>query len=347
MDFAKQIVLSFVEKIFDEPKKKKDNLIEYEFNCLSKTCSHDHNKFNLCYNININKFHCWKCNYRGGISDLLKDYGTEDDFEIISSVVQDIKKEVSYSSENKVKKDLFLPESFCYLKDCDNNDYHYKNALKYLSERGIGKKEIDKFKLGYAVKGKYRFRIVVPSFDKEGKLNYFDCRSFYPNIKPNYLKPDKNIIKKFDIIFNESNVSFYSPIYLVEGVFDMFPVFNCVPMLGKKINNVLLNKIIKHKTPVVICLDEDAVSDVIKMFEILNSFGIDVYWCPIKDDLAKIYEEQGKVGIVKTLSGIKKMDMKTIMELKMNILKIDAEDYFSKEDLKSDWELIKKTQSNG
>ena len=343
MEIGKQVIISFLERVLDAPKKSWDSLVEYEFNCPSEKCSHDHNKFNLFYNTQKNKFQCWKCAYRGNISDLLKKYGNDDDYDLISAIVSDVKKNVSKENLTEKKQELTLPEGFVSLSKPDEKNYHYKNAIKYLESRGLGEKEIKKYKLGFATKGKYRFRIVVPSFNKEGKLNYYDCRSFYPNIQPNYLKPDKEIVKKFDIIFNESNVSFYSPIYLVEGVFDMFPVFNCVPMLGKVINDVLLEKIIEHRTPVILCLDEDAISDVIKLFEKLNGPGIDVYWCPINDDMAKIYELQGKAGIIKTLSNIKKMNILTIMHLKIleKTMK-DADDFIDKKEFEREWELIKK-----
>lgn len=343
MEVGKQVIVSFLEKALDAPKKNWDSLTEYEFNCPSDKCSHDHNKYNLFYNTKKNKFQCFKCGYRGNISDLLKKYGNDDDYDLISAIVQDIKKEVKKEELLDRKSELVLPEGFIPLVNGDKENSHYKNAIKYLESRGIGEKEIKKFKLGFATKGRYRFRIIVPSYDKIGKLNYYDCRSFYPNIQPNYLKPDKEIVKKFDIIFNESNVSFYSPIYLVEGVFDMFPVFNCVPMLGKIINNVLLEKIIEHRTPVVLCLDEDAISDVIKLFEKLNGHGVDVYWCPIKDDLAKIYELDGRAGIIKTLKNIKKINLKTIIHLKIleSTLK-EADDFIDKKEFEKEWELIKK-----
>jgi len=346
MDFAKQLVLSFLEKIFDEPRKKRDYLTEFEFNCNSSECRHDENKFNLFYNTNKNKFHCWKCKYRGNLSDLLEKYGTEADLDIISTVIKDInktnfKKDKLRNNESS-RKELFFPEGFLYLSDYKGDNFHYKNAIKYLESRGIGEKEINKFKLGFTTKGKYKYRIIVPSYDKSRKLNYYDGRAFYPNIKPNYLKPDKEFVKKFDVIFNESNVNFFAPIYLVEGVFDMFPLFNCVPMLGKQINNVLLNKIIKYKTPVVLCLDEDAVADVVKLSSLLQSFGIEVFWCPIKNDIAKIYELQGKKGVIETLSGIKKVDTQTEMKLKMIVSKEiqkRKEDYIDKKDYQKEWSL--------
>jgi hypothetical protein len=347
MDFAKEIVLTFLEKVFDEPKKKREGLVEYEFNCISKKCSNDIDKYNLNYNVDKQMFNCWKCGYKGHISKLLKNHGSKDDYEILSSVIKDIKKEIKIEEISDIKKEVSFPDSFQYL-DKAPNSFHKQNALNYLEKRGIGTVEIKKYRLGFTTEGKYRFRIVVPSFDKNGNLNYFDARSFYPNIKPSYMKPDASIVKKSEIIFNEQSVSFNVPIFLVEGVFDMFPIYNSIPLLGKKINSVLLNKIIKNKTPVVLCLDEDAASDVLYIYYILNGFNIDVYWCPIKSDLAEVFEIYGKSGIVETLSKIKKIDLKAQIELKMLIKENEACEHvdISKEELQKEWELIKKSLKN-
>ena len=343
MDFAKELILSFLDKVFDEPKKKFEDTIDFEFNCNSNKCKHDVNKYNLTYNINKNIFNCWKCGYRGNLHKLLKKHGNKDDYELLSSVIEDLRHEVPIEDFEYEKKPLELPEGFLFLENAPDS-FHKKNALKYLEGRGIGMHEIKKYKMGFTIKGKYKFRIIVPSYDNEGKLNYFDGRAFYPNIKPTYLKPDSEIVKKSEIIFNEQNVNFNVPIFLVEGVFDMFPIYNVIPILGKRINIELLNKIIKHKTPIVLCLDEDAVSDVVGIFYLLNSFGIEVYWCPIQDDLAKVYEKYGKKGVVETLSNTKKITLKVIMELKMFLSENKKEESeMSKEDYEKEWDLIKKT----
>lgn len=343
MNFAKELVISFLEKVFDEPKKRFEDTIDFEFNCNSNKCKHDVNKYNLTYNINKNIFNCWKCGYRGNLHKLLKKYGNKDDYDLLSSIVKDLKHEDPIENFEHEKKNLELPEGFEFL-DTASDTFHKKNALKYLESRGIGIQEIKKYKIGFTTKGKYRFRVIVPSYDGSGKLNYFDGRAFYPNIKPTYLKPDSEIVKKSQIIFNEQNISFNVPIFLVEGVFDMFPIYNVIPILGKRINMELLNKIIKHRTPIVLCLDEDAISDVVGIFYLLNSFGIEVYWCPIKDDLAKVYEKYGKSGVVETLKNTKKITLKVIMELKMFLTENKKEELeMTKEECEKEWELIQKT----
>jgi DNA primase len=347
MDFKNYLILNFLEKIFDSPKKDKGELIEYEYNCITETCKNDIDKYNLSYNLNKNKFKCWKCNYKGNLISLVKKFGDKDDYDMLSPIISDLKSQINYddlSKEKIIEKEikLELPESFEFFYN-SKDSFHKKNALNYLLNRGISEKEIKKYKLGFTTKGKYKFRIIIPYYDKNNNLLYFDSRSFYPNIKPDYLKPDSKIIKKSDIIFNEELVSFDVPIFLVEGVFDMFPLYNCIPLLGKRINNKLLHKIIKYKTSVILCLDEDALKDVIGIYFLLNSFGINVYWCPIKNDISKIYEKYGKEGVINTLKNIKKINFKVLLELKIlsNEQKGNVFDISNKE-LEKEWELIQR-----
>jgi hypothetical protein len=114
-------------------------------------------------------------------------------------------------------------------------------------------------------------------------------------------------------------------------------------LLGKRINNKLLHKIIKYKTSVILCLDEDALKDVIGIYFLLNSFGINVYWCPIKNDISKIYEKYGKEGVINTLKNIKKINFKVLLELKIlsNEQKGNVFDISNKE-LEKEWELIQR-----
>lgn len=347
MDFKNYLILNFLEKIFDSPKKNKEGLSEYEYNCVTETCKHDINKYNLSYNLNKNKFKCWKCNYKGNLISLVKKFGDKDDYDLLSPIISELKSQINYDElpKNKIVNQeikLELPESFEYLIGTKDS-FHKKNALNYLYNRGITEKEIKKYNLGYTTQGKYRFRIVIPYFDNIGNLIYFDTRSFYPNIKPDYLKPDSKIVKKSDIIFNENIICFDVPVFLVEGVFDMFPLYNCIPLLGKRINNKLLQKIIKHKTPIILCLDEDAIKDVIGIYFLLNSIGVKVFWCPIKNDIAKIYEKYGKNGVIDTLKNIKKIDFKVLIELKIFSQEQKSNVFdISNQELEKEWNLIKK-----
>ena len=60
------LIVNLLEGFLGAPKNSRnsDSKIQWEFNCLSPTCRHDHDKFNLTYNASTFVFNCWKCNYR-------------------------------------------------------------------------------------------------------------------------------------------------------------------------------------------------------------------------------------------------------------------------------------------
>ncbi len=313
---AKEIIISMLKKVLKEPKKDIENLQEYEFNCPSSTCKHDKDKFNLNFSPEINIFRCWKCNYKGFIYRIFEDYGTEEDNIRIKEIVQ-VKSKPKYE---KVKKQFDenitceLPEGYRPLTKKWNSKYYYK-AMEYLRERKVDDEMIRKFQIGYTESGPRKFRIIIPSFNKNGEVNYYEARSYLPWVKPAYHKPDAEEVAKTSIIFNFSNIDFNLPVYIVEGPFDMLPLYNVIPMLGKEISDIILEKFILHKTKIVMCLDEDALKDSIDIYNRLLECGLDVYFVEIKDDIAKYYEKHGKEGLMEVLRAHRKLDFKYIMSL--------------------------------
>jgi len=60
-----------------------------------------------------------------------------------------------------------------------------------------------KYSIGYCESGKYKNRIILPSYNENGELNYFTARDFYDYSNKKYLNPtfDKgnNIINEIFI----------------------------------------------------------------------------------------------------------------------------------------------------
>lgn len=322
--------------------------MEWEFNCPSNKCKHDHNKYNLWFNSKDNIYQCWKCKYRGDVYKVVGDYGSKDDVDRLQMILPR-----TFLSVKKNALDLFtedigdenfnckLPYGFKKLS-WDSKTEMYKKALKYLLDRKVDMNLIEKYNIGYTEKGskKYINRIIFPSYDSNGNLNYFVARSFVGD-KPSYTGPNSNQIPKDKIIFNESNINFDLPVYLVEGVFDMVPLYNCVPMLGKFPSKPLLRKLVEHKSRVVICMDEDALKDAIDLYNYLTSFGLDVYFIEVKGDISQYYQDYGKEELIKMMSKYKKLDLDVIMSLKFNLTKNKNQD-IDKDRLISDFEKIKK-----
>lgn len=185
----------------------------------------------------------------------------------------------------------------------------YKKAIEYLTnKRKISLAQIDKFQIGYTETGSRKHRIIIPSYNAHGIMNYFEARSYLDNPAITYYKPDSP--HKDDIIFNEKFINWDLPVYLVEGVFDSMRILNSIPLLGKKPSDLLIKKLLENNATVIVCLDADAFKDGIQIYEKLVSLGLNVFFIEVpKDkDISKIYEEGGQEELNKTLKGVRKVD---------------------------------------
>jgi len=350
------IILSIIKQVLKEPKKESVGLKQFEFNCPSNYCKNDINKYNLTFNVNKRIFNCWKCKYSGFVHKLISDYGTQEQQSRISLVLPfnstgntfDNKSvfinKSNFSQEENENTTCELPEGYIPLTNCQSSSKYFYLAMKYLKSRKISEETIKKYQIGYTEVGPRKFRIIVPSFNEKGNCNYYEARSYLSYVKLNYYKPESP--HKKEIIFNVSNINFDLPVYLVEGVFDMFPLYNCIPLLGKDVSDILLYRLIKHKTKVVICLDSDATKDTVEIYKFLESKGIDVYFIDIDDkeakDIAKFYELYGQTELIKLLKTAKKIDFDTIF--KMSLKDINRNKYNVDEKfLEDEW---KKLQDN-
>jgi hypothetical protein len=136
--------------------------------------------------------------------------------------------------------------------------------LSYLYKRGITDSDILKYNIGYCDRGVYVNRVIIPSYDSEGQLNFFVGRDFY-NSKMKY----RNTPTSKDIIGFDLFINWDEPIILCEGVFDAMAFKrNAIPLFGKTVMNNLYKKIIEHKVKTLyLALDKDALTDSIKITE--------------------------------------------------------------------------------
>lgn len=345
MQNKEEILISIIKKILGNPKKE-SGVTEYEFNCKSRVCKNDRDKFNLAYNSKNNIFHCWKCKYKGTVHKLAQDYGSEDDLSRINVIIP---KKNTYKKEEKSEdyNDMLtcsLPQEYKPLwKKSDSK--HYKAALDYaINDRKLSWDIIKKFKIGYTEdKGKMRYRLIIPSYNSYGQVNYYVGRSYYPVFKPNYLGPPKEEVARTEIIFNVKNINFDIPVILVEGVFDMFPLYNAIPMLGKEPAKIIIKELVEHKTRVILCLDEDALYDSIEIYNTLTSYGLDVYFVEIKDDIDKFFRDNGKEATINLLKTCRKLDFQYLFQkFALKEGKKKKEDVVDESALKKEWEKMKR-----
>lgn len=317
------IVLDMLKRLFGNPKNTFDGQTQYVFNCPSASCRKDTNKYNLNFSSERNIFNCFKCHYKGFVVTLIKDFGSADDIEKISLLFpksQIVKKPKSpFSNFENLKDDITceLPEGYRPLTEKWDSKYYFR-AMKYLKSRKITDEMIQKYEIGYTESGPRKFRIIIPSRNVYGNINYYEARTYFTQSKRpllTYFKPDSP--NKLDIIFNVFNINFDLPVYLIEGPFDMLPLINAIPLLGKDLSPLLLSMLVKYKSKVIICLDEDAIDDAIMLYQQLHAYGLDVYFVEVKDDIAKCFEKYGRDGIIETLRNYRKLDFQYLFQLKL------------------------------
>ena len=247
-------------------------------------------KFNLAVNFYKNCYHCWKCecenDTHGKISNLIKRYGNESILSQFREEVKNIKKSKEYEFDF-LENGLMFEEDEELIVALPLDTYDFKldgnkkeaPALKYLMERGMGEYFIRKFDLKYTDSfcrnRNFRNRIIIPSYDKYGILNYYTGRDYSGKSFRKYYNYENSSRK--DIIFNEKFINWDGDVYLVEGPTDHLVVPNSIPLLGKSINSdfYLFECIIKKsKSNIIVFLDNDATSDAFEICRRLSNLDL-------------------------------------------------------------------------
>ena len=238
-----------------------------------------HHKRKLQVNIQTQKWHCWVSNTGGrNLFQLFKRVNaSREQFNELVELVGEPK----YSRVKKQdKKDLVrLPDEYKPLWN-GGDGIVKRHALTYMYKRGFTDDDILKHNIGYCDEGKYSNRIIIPSYDSNGGLNFFVGRDFYKS-KLKYL----NSFTSKDVIGFDLFINWDEPIILCEGVFDAMSFKrNAIPLFGKTMSKRLHKKILEQKVKkVFLALDDDAKLDAMKISEKLMNEGIDVRKIDLKN----------------------------------------------------------------
>jgi DNA primase len=267
--------LKILTELFGNPSSVGN---EYLFFCPK--CKHHKKK--LSVNLDKDKFKCWICDIAGSNLRLIKRYGNMQHQRIWSEMagvvdLLDYDKLFSPQEEVEEQEEIKLPNEFISLCNRD----HTLTSLKprrYLKERGITQEDILMWKIGYCVSGEHKDRVVIPSFDNEGKVNYYVART-YDNSFKKYTNP--NVSK--DIVFNELYVDWSSDVVIVEGVFDAIKATNAIPILGSTLreNSKLFHSIVKNDPAIYLALDPDAEKKAERLIADLLDYDVEVYKIPV------------------------------------------------------------------
>ena len=235
-----------------------------------------HHKKKLQINLETQQWHCWVCDSKGRkIQTLLKRLHV--DSKRIKKVYEIYGDDyiVSSTTTDEEKVELRLPSEFkSLLKKPKGLNPLYKKVVQYAKDRRISKEDIIKYNIGYCDSGIYTNRIIIPSYDVDGRLNYFIARSVFTEERFKYKNPP---ISKNVTIF-ENQINWNKPITLTEGVFDALAVKrNAIPLLGKFIPKTLMDSIYKRGVKEIkIILDKDSQDQALYYVNYFMNNGITV-----------------------------------------------------------------------
>ena len=242
---------------------------EHQFHCPK--CNH--HKLKLSVNIDKGVFKCWICDYSGTkISPLIRRFAPSyyADWRLLEGEIDLDKYDTIFADEVELPPQVIdLPENFQTLTG--KKTRLKQKPLNYLYSRGFTDTDILNWKIGFCNFGEYQDRVIVPSFDSEGNVNFFIARSYTDD----WMKYKNPKVSK-DIIFNDLNVDWDNDVILVEGVFDAMKCKNAIPLLGSTLreNSLLFQKICEKKPNVYLALDEDAKGKEFGIAKKLREYGI-------------------------------------------------------------------------
>jgi len=245
-------------------------------------CNHHKPKLEINFTENKkgeNPWHCWVCDKRGKrLSQIFKQVSAS------PKAMEELRALVKTETAEKevvISEAVNLPKEFKTFKNISQNNIIGRHALAYLKSRNITEEDILKYNIGYCESGPYKNMVIIPSYDGEGRLNYFTGRSFEKDVKIKYKNPSVSR----DIIPFELFINWDIPFILCEGPFDAIAIKrNVIPLLGKNIQSKLMKKIVMSSVDkIYIALDKDAQKQALSFCEQLLNEGKEVYLVDMQD----------------------------------------------------------------
>jgi len=297
------VLVELLTDVLGDPKQHYESKGQISFDCPvcadEKGLDDGDGKGNLEINYIRHVYKCWACGEthgtHGPLGKLLDGYATKQQKKIYNLI-----KPEELQQQDKKRVRLRFPEGFTTFQDSNPRFIPHIEAYKYLQSRGITDEMIDRYKIGYTVSGEFAYRVIIPSYDKEGILNYFVGRAWV-NKKMKYKNPAS--VPKDEIIFNEQLLDWDKDIYLVEGAFDSFFLPNPLVMLGKKMSKLIFETLYnKANGNIIVCVDGDAWDDGLRIYNELNGGRLynkikmvklpkDKDVCDLRGDIEEYYYE--------------------------------------------------------
>jgi len=226
-----------------------------------------------------------------------------------------------------VDNTLKIPDHTYVIDEMDAEDFWRITAEGYLFGRKLATHD-----LMICTGGEYRNRIIIPYYDIDRKLIYFNGRSMSTNKEVlRYMGPPKEVgVGKEDVLYVPYWPKSGRPLYLTEGEFDAIAIWHSGRVMseslysgafgGKSLSDKQID-LLRPYDPLVLCLDADKAgkSGLITMAQKLHAAGKRPYYVrpPEKyKDWNKMLEMVGEKILVHYLTrNIKPLDNRELLQL--------------------------------
>ena len=230
-------------------------------------------KLKLCIRLENDLYHCWVCDLKGkSVARLIRKVRPQ-----LSGTYQNQFGTVKYDSQEEDFIKCELPTNFKLVMQ-NLHDPDAKRIRRYGHARGLSDSELWRFRIGYAPS--LRGRMILPSFDDDGRLNYWTARRVDDDPSYRYLNAK---VPKTQFIVGELDLDWSAEeIVLVEGPFDLIKcsLLNATCLLGSTLseNSELFRKLITYPERIILALDADARKKQDKIASLLMSYDKEVYY---------------------------------------------------------------------
>jgi hypothetical protein len=307
---------SFLSSIFSDVILSKDST---EISVRCPYCGTP-GKSKMCIIIDSGVYHCWVCESKGrGLARLITKVRPGKVKEYIQNYAPSERLKSKEEIANE-EPDIELPEDFKLVTQGNKADPDWREIARYAKFRGFTKKSLWEFRVGYSRSFEWRRRLILPSFDEDGMLNYLTGRSIDPENTFRY----KNLSRsRNSVIFNGMDVDWKKPLFLSEGPLDLIKVkMNKTCLLGSTLStdSLLFEKIVSNSTPVIMILDDDAKKKAVKIADSLVQYDIPlkINFCSREADLNELSEKR----IKKLIDTSQEYDYSFKLKLKLGSYKL-------------------------
>ena len=183
-------------------------------------CKHSNrNKLKLVVQLEKGFYHCWLCDSKGSnIPKVIYQYNPSMLEEAKKIFKKSFKSEINLFGEEVEEKEecepVYIPDDFKLLANSFNSyNPDARDIFKYCIKRGVNKHKMWMLRLGYSSDPEFKRQLIIPSFDKKGKINFYTGRRIDETTSSPFKYKNSKVSKK-NIIFNELYIDWSSTLNL-------------------------------------------------------------------------------------------------------------------------------------